>query len=50
MSATRMQVEPVHPRGRVAELRGAVQGKDSPVTPVLASAIMAYEETEEEHE
>jgi hypothetical protein len=37
------------PRPR-AELRGAVQGKDSPVTPVLASAIMASEETEEEHE
>ena len=38
------------PEAAPAELRGAGQGKDSPVTPVLASAIMASEETEEEHE
>jgi hypothetical protein len=32
------------------EQRGAGQGKENPVTPILASAIMASEETEEEHE
>ena len=38
------------PEAAPAELRGAGQGKDRSVTPVLASAIMASEETEEEHE
>jgi hypothetical protein len=54
-----MQMEPVHPR--VARVPGTAsadpenktsteQGEDHPVTPVLASVIMASEETEEEHE
>jgi hypothetical protein len=33
-----------------SEQRGAGQGKDIPVTSVLATAIMASQDTEEEHE